>query len=223
MSGKGWRQRLLTSTRGRVLALLRWGPGTVAELAEALGVTHNAVRQHVGSLERDGLIEQGGVRRGARKPAQVYRLTSEADAVFPKAYARVLVAVLEQIRGERGREGLEALLRAVGRRSGERARPAGADLRARLDTAAAVLGELGGLARVEEADGAVVIRGFSCPFGSIVGENPEACALAEELVAGIVDAEVRECCDRSGPARCAFRVRARLGERAELPPPPRDG
>ncbi|HET9986228.1 MAG TPA: helix-turn-helix domain-containing protein [Longimicrobiales bacterium] len=206
MTATGWRQRLLASTRGRVLALLRWGPRTVADLAEALGVTHNAVRLHVGSLERDGLIEQGGVRRGPRKPAHVYRLTPEADAVFPKGYAAVLLEVLGHIREERGEEGLEELLRAVGRRAGERARPGSADLRARLDAAVALLGELGGLARVEESEDAIVIRGFSCPFESIVGENPEACALAEELVGGIVGAEVRECCDRTGAPRCAFRV-----------------
>jgi predicted ArsR family transcriptional regulator len=211
MSGIGWRQRLLASTRGRVLALLRWGPRTVADLAAALGVTHNAVRLHVGSLERDGLIEQGGVRRGVRKPAQVYRLTAEAEAVFPKGYAAVLLAVLAYIREERGREGLEALLRAVGRRSAEQARPRGEDLRARLDAAVALLGELGGLARVEEGEDSVVIRGFSCPFEAVVGETPEACALAEELVGGIVGVEVRECCDRRGPARCAFRVGAAPG------------
>ena len=39
-------------------------------------------------------------------------------------------------------------------------------------------------------------RGFSCPLAAVVGSNPEACALAEELVAGVEGAPVEECCDR---------------------------
>jgi predicted ArsR family transcriptional regulator len=69
-----------------------------------------------------------------------------------------------------------------------------------------LLGALGGLAEVEDQDDAWLIRGFSCPLGAIVGSNPEACALAEEMVGGVVGQRVHECCDRSGSPRCAFRI-----------------
>ena len=64
----GWRRRLLASTRGKILALLRADSHTVNELAEALELTDNAVRSHLTSLERDGLIQQLGMRPGFRKP-----------------------------------------------------------------------------------------------------------------------------------------------------------
>jgi predicted ArsR family transcriptional regulator len=201
-----WRQRLLASTRGRVLSLLRWGPRTVSDLATALELTDNAVRLHLASLERDGLVAQEGVRRGAGKPAYVYRLTAEADSLFPKAYAAVLSEVLGFVRDQQGRAGLEAFLRDVGRRAGARAAATGPTLRDRVDAAVALLGELGGLAEVQEDADALVIRGFSCPLAAIVGANPEACALAEELVSGVVGTPVRECCDRVGTPRCSFRV-----------------
>jgi len=201
-----WRQRMLASTRGRVLALLRWGPRTVNELAAALELTDNGVRIHLSSLERDGLVEQRGARRGVGKPAWLYQLTGEAEALFPKAYATVLAEVLAYVRESQGDAGLEEFLRSVGRRAGERARAGAPSLRDRVDAAVALLGELGGLAQVEEEPGAFVIRGFSCPLAAIVGTNPEACALAEELVSGIVGSHVTECCDRSGPPRCSFRI-----------------
>src|SRR5688572_23650059 len=203
---KPWRQRLLASTRGRVLSLLRWGPRTVNDLADALELTDNAVRLHLSSLERDGLVEQEGVRRGAGKPAHVYQLTGEAESLFPKAYATVLAEVLAYVREHQGRAGLEAFLRDVGRRAGERARASAPSLRERVDAAVALLGELGGLAEVQEDSEGLLIRGFSCPLGAIVGANPEACALAEELVGGVIGTPVHECCDRTSTPRCAFRI-----------------
>ena len=206
MTDKRWRQRMLATTRGRVLSLLRWGPRTVSELATAIGFTDNAVRIHLSSLERDGLVEQDGVRRSGGKPAYVYRLSSEAESLFPKAYATVLSEVLAVVREQQGTEGLEAFLRQVGRRAGERARAGSPSLRDRVDAAVAVLGEIGGLADIQEDDESYTIRGFSCPLAAIVGGNPEACALAEELVSGVVGVRVTECCDRGTPPRCSFRI-----------------
>ena len=206
MTDKRWRQKMLATTRGRVLSLLRWGPRTVSELAKAIGFTDNAVRIHLSSLERDGLIEQDGVRRSGGKPAYVYRISAEAESLFPKAYATVLSEVLAVVREQQGGEGLEAFLRQVGRRAGERARAGSPSLRDRVDAAVAVLGEIGGLADVQETDESYMIRGFSCPLAAIVGSNPEACALAEELVQGVVGAPVVDCCERGTPPRCSFRI-----------------
>ena len=203
---KHWRQRMLATTRGRVIGLLRRGPGTVNELAGALELTDNAVRLHLSALERDGLVQQEGVRRGVGKPAHVYVLTPEAETLFPKGYAAVLGEILGHMRDEQGTVALEAFLRAVGRQSGERARSGSPDLSARVDEAAAFLGELGGLVEVAEEDDAFMVRGFSCPLAAVVVGNPEACALAEELVAGVVGVSVEECCDRSGQPKCRFRI-----------------
>jgi predicted ArsR family transcriptional regulator len=120
----------------------------------------------------------------------------------------VLADVLALVREREGEEGLEAFLRSVGRRAGERARAGSPHLRGRVEAAAALLGELGGLAEASEDENGLLIQGFSCPLAEIVGANPEACALAEELVSGVVGAPVRECCDRSGAPRCGFRIAA---------------
>lgn len=85
-----WDQRFFASTRGQVVALLRRSSRTVEELAQALGLTDNAVRAHLAALERDGLARQHGVRRGGGKPAYAYELTTEAERLFPKAYVPVL-------------------------------------------------------------------------------------------------------------------------------------
>src|ERR671928_1702040 len=83
MAGARWDKRFFASTRGRIVALLRRTARTVDELAAALDLTDNAVRAHLATLERDGLVEQQGVRRGAGKPAAAYALTLEAEHLFP--------------------------------------------------------------------------------------------------------------------------------------------
>ena len=207
MLAKEWRQRMLSTTRGRVLSLLRGGPRTVAELAVSVGLTDNGVRTHLAALERDGLVRQEGVRRTGGKPSYVYELTGDAEALFPKGYAPVLAEVLGYVREHNGAEGLKDFLRAVAQRTA-RALPAAeaTNLRARVDVAVGVLGELGGLAEIEDDEGSIRIRGYSCPLSSVVKDNPEMCALAEELVRSIVGADVEECCDRSGTPRCAFSI-----------------
>ena len=80
------------------------------------------------------------------------------------------------------------------------------DVPGRAAEAAAVLGELGGMAEVEAAEGALVIRGFDCPLGEVVEGHPPACRLAEALLAELIGAPVAERCRHGRPPRCAFEV-----------------
>ena len=207
MQGSQWIERLLATTRGRVIALLRRGGRTVGELAEELEMTDNAVRQHLAALERDGLVEQRRApRRGVGKPPTLYALTPAADTLLPKAYAPVLGVLLATLRDRLGPEALDGLLREVGRRAAAGRGVEGQDVRMRIDAAYGVLGELGGVADLEEREGAVFIRGFSCPLAALVPGHPEVCRLAEALLAEIVGVPVREHCDKGERPRCCFEI-----------------
>ena len=78
--------------------------------------------------------------------------------------------------------------------------------RARLEAAAGVLNELGGLAELEEQDGTLVIRGYSCPLAGVTRDHPEVCRLAEALVAEVAGVSVQEHCERSERPSCRFEV-----------------
>ena len=88
MTAGGRDERFFASTRGQVVALLRRGNRTVEELAQALGLTDNAVRAHLATLERDGLVRQAGLRGGPSKPAYAYALTPAAGRLFPRRMER---------------------------------------------------------------------------------------------------------------------------------------
>ncbi|HEX6038660.1 helix-turn-helix transcriptional regulator [Longimicrobium sp.] len=207
MQASQWIERLLSSTRGQIISLLRRAPAAVGELAGALGLTDNAVRAHLAAMERDGLVEQRrGPVRGVGKPAQLYALTPAADALLPKAYAPVLGVLLQTLGERMGPDELAGLLREVGRRAGAGRGREGADVRMRIEAAYGVLGEMGGVAEIEEADGAVTIRGFSCPLAALVPGHPQVCQLAEAMLTEIVGVPVREQCDKGERPRCCFHI-----------------
>lgn len=203
-----WDERFFASTRGKVVALLRRGCRTVDELADALGLTDNAVRAHLAALERDGLVRQGELRRTGGKPSFTYDLTSEAERLFPKAYGVLLHELLTVLAERVPPDVLADTLREVGHRVAAcQARPSG-DLRQRVERALALLGSLGGLADAEESGAGFVIQGCSCPLAAAVEGNPDACLLAEALLAEVIGAPVRQVCDPGPPPRCRFEVPA---------------
>src|SRR5687767_14740237 len=204
-----WDKRFFESTRGRIVTLLRRSGRTVVELARALGLTDNGVRAHLAVLERDGIVrQQGSVRRsiGGGKPAYVYGLTEEAEDLFPKAYEPALRRLLEVLSERLGSGESEALLRSVGHRLAEEHSTRADGTHARLESAVEVLNELGGLAELEEHNGAVFIRGYSCPLAGVTPDHPEVCRMAEALVAEVAGVSVREHCDRGERPRCCFEI-----------------
>jgi predicted ArsR family transcriptional regulator len=202
-------RKFFESTRGRVVTLLRRADFTVEELARELALTNNGVRAHLATLERDGIVRQSGVVRresGGGKPAYVYELTPEAEDLFPKAYEPVLHRLLDVLAEQLESDESEALLRLVGRLMAEEQTVPTDGVRARLETAAGVLNDLGGLAELEERDGAFVIRGYSCPLAAVTPDHPEVCRMAETLITELVGVPVHEHCDRGERPRCFFEL-----------------
>jgi len=201
-----------------MVTLLRRSGRTVEELARGLALTDNGIRAHLAVLERDGIVRQrGSVRRGSGggKPAYVYELTLQAEDLFPKAYEPVLRRLLDVLSERMGEEKSEALLRAVGGRLAEERDVPEDDARARLEAAVEVFNELGGLAELEEQDGAVVIRGYSCPLASVTLDYPEVCRMVETLIAELAGVPVHERCDRSERPRCCFEIASAGGTSQE--------
>jgi predicted ArsR family transcriptional regulator len=204
---KAWERRFNESTRGRLVTLLRRNSLTVEEMAQALHITDNAVRAQLAAMERDGLVRQEGLRRGAGKPSFSYGLTPDFEPALSRAYIPFLVRLLRQLAGQMSEQELTTLLRELGRQWARELRPAGGDERSRLAAASALLNELGGITEVEESEGRPTIRGHSCPLAVLVQENPRTCLAVEALLSEILGRKVRECCDRGGErARCCFEV-----------------
>lgn len=202
-------KRFFESTRGQIVRILRESTSTVEELAERLNLTDNAVRSHLATLERDGLVRQSGLRRGARKPHFTYVLTDEADRLFPKAYDALLNQLIAVLKNRLTPSEIEAVLREVGHSvAAGVSEEKNASLKGRTETAVKVLESIGGSAQIEEDEDRVVIQANGCPLAAAVAVHPEVCQLAEALVSEIVKVPVSERCDRSGRPQCRFEIDA---------------
>lgn len=199
------------ATRGRLLALLREGAWTVDDLAARLDLTDNAVRFHLAALERESGVVKSGVKRrsGAGQPANLYSLTRAADEAFSRAYAPVLAACVEELHTIMSRTQLAAFLERVGKRLAGGLKDTGDSLRKRVTGASDLLNSLGGITTVERPKDTYRIVGHACPLASAVEADHCVCSVVTALVSSVVDAEVRECCDRSGRPKCCFEISSR--------------
>jgi predicted ArsR family transcriptional regulator len=201
--------RFLESTRGQLVSLLRRGARTIEELAAAVGLTDNAVRSHVTALERDGMVRSAGTRRAPRagKPAVIYELHPDADALLSSAYAPVLEATIAVMLEGRTPEEAAVALRQVGNRL---ARSLGdtprGDARARVTAAANLLAALGGDVEVLDDNGVLRIRGCACPLSSVVAKHPSVCQAVESLVSEVVGLPATTQCEHGDRPRCCFAI-----------------
>ena len=201
------RLEILTGeTRQQLLQLLRRSRWSIPDLAGELGLTDNAVRTHLSSLVRDGLVEAAGTQRGTGgKPARLYTLTPLGEELFPKAYAFVLGELIREIARTDGPAAAIERLRAVGVRAAAAA-TAPVELEARLGVAASLLRALGGDVEIQRNAAGWRLQGHGCPLSAVAAQHAEVCSLATALVAQIAGLPVTECCDRSGRPRCAFQI-----------------
>lgn len=199
------------ATRGRLLGLLREGAWTVDDLAARLDLTDNAVRFHIAALEREGGVARAGVQRrpGAGKPAVLYSLTRAADEAFSRAYAPVLAACVEELRAIMSGSQLAAFLERVGKRLGKNQKAASDSLRKQVAGASELLNSLGGITAVERSGNDYRIVGRACPLATAVEADHCVCSVVTSLVSSVVDAEVKENCDRSGRPKCCFEISSR--------------
>jgi predicted ArsR family transcriptional regulator len=211
MANSRLNQRFFDSTRGRIISLLRESTATVNDLAGHLGLTDNAVRAHLSTLERDGLVKQSGLRKGPRKPHYAYELTNEGEHLFPKAYDALLNQFISVLKERLTPRAFKDALRAVGRSLASKRKAATErrqTLERRAQDALETLKDIGGNPHLEKNRGTLVISSGSCPLASVVAEHPETCQMVETLISELVDSEVKEDCDRTGTPRCRFTISA---------------
>jgi predicted ArsR family transcriptional regulator len=203
-------QRILETTRGKVLGLLRREAMTADELASALGLTDNAVRAHLATLERDRLVQTAGERREGKvgKPATLYRVAPDVEELFSKAYLPLLTSILDVLGDRLSRRQLLPFLRAVGERLAQSVEQPSGTLGDRVTAASRLLNHLGGLSSAQEIErgSRYTIESRGCPVGVAVRNRPEVCEAIVALVSELTGARVRSCCQRGERPSCCFEV-----------------
>jgi len=196
-----------------LLALKMRGPQTTGVLAAAAGITREAVRQQLGRLAADNLIEATTEPRGVGRPAHRWRLTAAGHARFPDAHAQLTVDLLRTVATELGEDALTALIDARERdtRAAYAREMAGAaDLPERVARLAAIRDREGYLAEWRrQPDGSFLLVENHCPICAAAATCQNFCRAELAVFQDTLgpDATVtREEHILAGARRCAYRV-----------------
>lgn len=192
---------------------------TVQALAQTLDVSRNAVRQHLTSLERDGLVTKGRTQPSGGRPEQLYVLTAEGSEQFPRQYSWFSELLLQLLQAQPGDSSLDEKLAEMGRTvaaslasrlAGERG-SAG-----RIAAIAEIMRELGYDAVPKTESGEQMIEAHNCVFHKLAAKNPEVCSFDIALLSAASGSQVehRTCMVRGGDA-CRFRF---IGAKAAKTP-----
>jgi len=196
--------------RGDIIAALKRGPARSAkELAQALGVSVNAVRHHLKELERAGVILHGREQRGVGAPSFAYRLAPAGEALFPRRYEEALTWLVEWVVE---RDGPEAATRLFQEHYRELFRGAAAALAAapageRVALVARLLSEAGYMADWQEGSGVFQLAEHNCAMRAVAERFPEVCRAEENFLREALGATVeRRSHIPSGCSACEYTI-----------------
>lgn len=204
--------QLQPTRRRMVLALKQHGGLTAAELAAMLGITSMGVRRHLTTLERDHLVFYDLVQRGKGRPSYVYRLSTEAESLFPKNYAALAKELLGYAADKEG-DGLVIELfdlRAQRRIRNAQARLGEKTLTERVAGIAEILIEEGYLAGWQQLDAdTYLLIEHNCAVHEVAAEFGAACSSELTFLRALLpDADVvREHHLINGDLECMYRIR----------------
>ena len=189
---------------------------TVENLSKGLGITDNAVRQHLTALERDGIVIKGETQSTGGRPEHLYGLTTAGQELFPRHYSWFAELLISSVREEQGsealRERLETMGRAVGRQVAIKLAEI-TDKAKRIRALSVIMRELGyqssPIDRINEKLPA--IEASNCVFHSLAQRYPEVCYFDLAMMSEVVDSDIihDECMVRSGNV-CRFKFKKRL-------------
>ncbi len=202
-----------TKTRRRIVKLLKTeGPMDSASLAGRLQVTAMAVRQHLYALQQEKLVTAEERRAPLGRPAKFWRLTPDADRLFPEAYAELNAALITSVQDAFGPDGMARLLdaRVARQRADYRSRiTESAPLAKRVRQLAQIRADEGYMAEVKRDGSGFLFIENHCPICAAATACQGFCASELDLFRSALGPGVSvERAEHilSGDRRCVYRI-----------------
>ncbi|EQD35162.1 transcriptional regulator, DeoR family, partial [mine drainage metagenome] len=157
-------------TKGKILEELTSGPRTAGELSSRLGIQESAIRTHLESLVKRGIVVPSFHREGIGRPRKRFQLTREGEELFPRHYELLLNSLIDAVLEQSGEGYLTLLFQRAADQLADRlteelpALSQTTDLRERLRLTAVVLDRLGQRAEVVERNGVPQLIRHNCIF-----------------------------------------------------------
>jgi len=202
----------LPETRRQILLLLKHrGRATTMELAQDLGLSHEAVRRHLIQLSQEGFIktecpEDDEEGKLSGRPPVAHCLTAAGDHFFPKRYDELATLFIDAASDDGGGE-VETLARITKQRAARLPTSTRAELKDRVRTLQSVYLEGDPYLEVRRDGDDYLIVEKNCVFLNVALERPAICSTTVSLMRQILGVEVvREERFQDDDGRCTFRV-----------------
>lgn len=206
---------LLGKTQQDLMRLLnKYKDGlTISDLSERLGVTRNAVKQHLTSLEKNNLVGPGEFHKTGGRPTQIYVLTPKGRERFPRQYSWFAEMLLENIRGEKDQKGLRQFLERLAANISSRYLDELSNLKGqqRIRKVADILSEMGYEAEVVPSKDKLELAKLevsNCVFYQLTNSCPEICSFDQSLLSRMTGHKMeQQSCITGGGNVCCFGVK----------------
>jgi len=203
---------ITTGTRTAILREIKnRGVASQSELSDALGITREAVRQHLATLEAQGVIEHESLPSPGRgRPVQGYRVTGSGEHQFPKFYDALSLSLIEAVAEYHGEEGIKLVLQGITDKQVNDWQPQmeGKSLLERMNELKDIYFDDDPYTSVVRDNNGAMLIEHNCPYLSVATREPRLCSVTVSTLQRLLGVEV-ERTERfqAGDGRCVFRIR----------------
>jgi predicted ArsR family transcriptional regulator len=203
--------------RNQILHLLKMGGAqTATALAQQLGVSPMAIRQHLQILKAEQWVRYEEERRPAGRPVKLWQLTDHTASRFPDRHADLMVDVLHSVETLFGPEGIEQVityrsqqqLQAYDSRLKEMGIPK--DWRQQAIAIAQLRNQEGYMAEIiDQPGGDLLLVENHCPIQAAAQTCPAFCAAEREIFQALLGSAImvkRVEHLLAGDRRCAYQI-----------------
>ncbi len=200
----------MSDTRTRILQLLKMRAHmSISQLTDALHISSMGIRQHLAILEDEGLVEYEREKQGRGRPYHLYKLTAEANNLFPTTYANFAVELMHEVAKFNGPRFINKVFRSrmQSQIHSYRQRLQGKPLPERIKELAIIRDEEGYMARADEDNTDYLLTEHNCPIAAIAEEYPHVCEIELALFRQALGTKVyrREHLMQGGH-KCCYRI-----------------
>ena len=202
------------SQRQVLLCIKQQGKATTAMIAEKLQISYEAVRQQLRQLEASQMVVSSKQRDDDRRlgpPTHYYKLSSEGDHFFPKAYDELAIDLIDTLVPALGPDALRQVLTSFTDTVVHQwlARLKDKPLEDRLEALRGLYIESDAYMHVDidEASNTLRLVERNCPFLNVAAHRPALCSVTISTLSRLLGYKVmREERFQDGDGRCVFRV-----------------
>jgi len=187
---------------------------TLDEIAEHLGITKTAAREHILKIENLGLLTFEDIQGGVGRPRRHYLLSNNGHEIFPRQYSWLSNILLEYLAEDMGPESVSRMMEGLAARIADSMKARFENTKstpALLAEITKALNELGYRASLKQSDlrKGAVIEATNCVYHNVAKSHPGLCRFDTQFIesaSGGMNVQLEKCIAR-GDSVCKFCIR----------------